>query len=253
VQRNNNLDGRQEYQLYSCHVLKLEESMGADEQSSGTITEDQSMKSQMEAMVPSYDAYMRKMTFGREDKLREETVNLALVKPGDSVLEVGCGTGSLTLAAKRKAGPTGRVFGIDILPGMIELSQNKAKQANEEITFQYGSIDEIPFPADQFDVVMCSFMIFHMSDQTRREGMAEIQRVLKPQGRLLVLDLALPPQPIPRAIARMLFGGMLQHDLRELPPLMEASGFNGIEIAPVKFRVMGLAILAFVRGTAKKG
>jgi ubiquinone/menaquinone biosynthesis C-methylase UbiE len=214
------------------------------------VDEDAIMKSQMEQMVPSYDSYMRKMTLGRERTLREMTVRLAQVKPGDWVLEVGCGTGTLTLAAKRQAGPSGRVYGIDIIPGMIELSQRKAAQANEEVTFQLGGIDDIPFPENQFDVVMCSFMIFHMSEDTRRKGIAEIYRVLKPQGRLLVLDLALPTQSLPRAIAKVLFGSMLQHDLRELLPLMEASGFSGVEYAPASFRILGLSILGFVRGSA---
>src|SRR5512136_450770 len=130
------------------------------------VDEDQLMKSQMEKMVSSYDSYMKKMTFGREHLLREETVRLAQVVPGNSVLEVGCGTGTLTLAAKRQAGLTGKVCGIDIIPGMIEVSQHKAAQAKEDITFQLGSIDTIPFPENQFDVVMCSFMIFHMSETT---------------------------------------------------------------------------------------
>jgi len=214
--------------------------------------EDKLMKSQMEKMVPSYDSYMKKMTLGRERVLRDETVNLAQVKAGDCILEIGCGTGTLTLAAKRKAGPSGKAFGIDTIPGMIEASQRKAAEANEDITFQPGSIDNIPFSANQFDVVMCSFMIFHMSETTRRKGIAEIHRVLKPQGRLLVLDMALPSHPLPRAIAKMLFGGMLEHELQELRPLMESSGFSNIEIAPAKFRVLGLSILSYVRGSAKK-
>ena len=180
------------------------------------VDEDKTMKSQMEQMVNSYDSYMRTITLGRESALREMTVNLAQVKPGDGVLEVGCGTGTLTLAAKRQAGPAGKVFGIDIIPGMIELCQRKAAQASADVTFQLGSMDDIPFSANQFDVVMASFMIFHMSEMVRRKGIAEIYRVLKPQGRLLVLDLALPTQPLPRVIARTLLSGMLQHDLREL-------------------------------------
>lgn len=212
--------------------------------------EDALMKSQMEKMVSSYDSYMRIITLGRERTLREMTVRLAQVKPGDCVLEVGCATGTLTLEAKRQAGPSGKVFGIDIIPGMIELSQRKAEQAKEDVTFQLGSIDDIPFPENYFDAVMCSFMIFHMSEATRRKGITEIHRVLKPQGRLLVLDLALPPQPLSRAIAQTLFGGMLQHDLHELIPLMEASGFSNVEIAQAKFRVLGLSVLAFVRGSA---
>jgi len=214
--------------------------------------EDKLMKSQMEKMVPSYDSYMKKMTLGRERVLRDETVNLAQVKAGDCILEIGCGTGTLTLAAKRKAGPSGKAFGIDTIPGMIEASQRKAAEANEDITFQPGSIDNIPFSANQFDVVMCSFMIFHMSETTRRKGIAEIHRVLKPQGRLLVLDMALPAQPLSRAIAKMLFGGMLEHELHELRPLMEASGFSNIEIAPANFRILGLSVLAYIRGSARK-
>ena len=212
---------------------------------------DKLMKSQMEKMVPSYDSYMKKVTFGRERILREETVNLAQVKAGDCVLEIGCGTGTLTLAAKRKAGPSGKAFGIDIIPGMIEASQRKAAEANEDITFRSGSIDDIPFPANQFDVVMCSFMIFHMSEKTRRKGLAEIQRVLKPGGRLLVVDMALPAQPVAKAIVRRLFGGA-PPDLRELLPLMDAAGFSDLESGPVKFRILGLPVLAFVRGSARK-
>jgi len=226
--------------------------MKENDSASNPVDEDLLIKSQMEKMVDSYDSYMKRITMGREGALREMTVNLAQVKPGDSVLEIGCGTGTLTLEAKRQAGPTGKVFGIDIIPGMIELSRQKAAKANLEVTFQSGSIDEIPLPANQFDVVMCSFMIFHMSETTRRKGMSEIQRVLKPDGHLLVLDLATPTQPVPRAIARLLFVGMLQHDLKELLPLMEASGFSNTEIAPAEFRVLGLQILGYVRGFARK-
>lgn len=212
--------------------------------------EDQSINRPMEQMVSTYDVYMRKVTFGREQALRQRTVALAQVKPGDCVLEVGCGTGSLTLAAKRKAGPAGKVFGIDVIPGMIEASQQKAAQAHEDITFQLGSIDHIPFPKDTFDVVISSFMIFHMSEATRRKGIVDIYRVLKPDGQLLVLDLAMPAQRLQRAIAqRMVFRGGLAHDVRELLPLMEAAGFSGVEGGPVKFSILGLSIFAFARGS----
>ena len=209
--------------------------------------EDIIIKNQMERMVNSYDLYMRRITFGREDALRTMTVNLAQVKQGDCVLEVGCATGSLSLAAKRQAGPTGSVFGIDIIPGMIEVSQKKATQAKLDITFQLGNIEDIPFSNEHFDVVMCSFMIFHMSEEVRHKGINEIYRVLKPQGRLLVLDLALPPHPVSRMILKLLLGFMIKHDLKELQPIMESSGFSQLEISQAKYRVLGLPVLSFVR------
>jgi ubiquinone/menaquinone biosynthesis C-methylase UbiE len=210
--------------------------------------EDSEIKSQMEKMVDSYDSYMRKITFGRENKLREMTVDLAQVKSGDSVLEIGCGTGTLTLAAKHKAGPSGKVYGIDIIPGMIELSRQKAANAKLDVAFQLGSIDNIPFPDNQFDVVMCSFMIFHMSEAVRRKGIEEIYRVLKPEGQLMVLDLNLPDRHVTRALVKLFLGFMFEHDLKELIPLMEASGFSGAELQQAKYRVFGLPILSFVRG-----
>jgi ubiquinone/menaquinone biosynthesis C-methylase UbiE len=177
-------------------------------------------------------------------------VSLAQVNPGDSVLEVGCGTGTLTLAAKRQAGPSGKVFGIDVISGMIEVSQRKAAQANEEVTFQLGSIDNIPFADNLFDVVMCSFMIFHMSEATRRKGIAEIYRILKPKGRLLVLDLASTPSSSTNTQGPS--GDIPQHDLQELRPLMEASGFSAIESGPVEFQIQGSPSIAFVRGSVQK-
>jgi ubiquinone/menaquinone biosynthesis C-methylase UbiE len=226
--------------------------MTLDESTNGTLDEDQLIKSQMEKMVDSYDAYMRRVTFGRERRLREMTVSLAQVHPGDRILEVGCGTGTLTMAARQKAGTTGSAFGIDLIPGMIELCRQKAAQANLDITYQVGSMAEIPFPADRFDVVLCSFMIFHMSAGVRSKGLAEVRRVLKPGGRLLIFDLSLPTRPIARGIAKVLLGWMLDHDLRELTPLLEVSGFYDLETAPAKFRVLGLPVLAYVRARALK-
>jgi ubiquinone/menaquinone biosynthesis C-methylase UbiE len=226
--------------------------MPQNDVTSKEVNLDQQYKNQMEKAAPTYDKLMKRMTFGRERELRETTISLAGVKPGDYVLEVGCGTGTLTLAAKRRAGSSGKAFGIDVIPMMIELSQRKAAQAGEEITFQLASIADIPFPANHFDVVMCSFMIFHMSETTRQKGIAEIYRVLKPQGRWLVLDSAAPTRPWLKTFVKMISGGELPPDLRVLRPLMESCGFSDIKIAPVNFQLLGFSPLTFVRGTAQK-
>ncbi len=213
---------------------------------------DQAINGPMAQMVTTYDAFMQEITLGREDVLRDRTIALAQIKPGDCVLEVGCGTGTLSLAAKRQAGPAGQVFGIDVIPGMIEVSQQKAAQANEAITFQLASINDMPFPENQFDVVMCSFMIFHMSEATRRAGISEIQRVLKPGGVLLILDISLPTEPEAKALARRALGGMEAPDMRDLIPILNGSDFSDVEFGPADFEISGFSVIGYVRGRARK-
>lgn len=211
--------------------------------------EDIKIKNQMEKMVYTYDKYMKKITFGKEEKLRKTTVDLALIKQGDNVLEIGCATGSLTLAAKQKAGINGKVAAIDIIPGMIEVSKEKARKANLDIDFKLGSIDNIPFPDGQFDAVICSFMIFHMSDKVRNKGIEEIYRVLKPGGRLLVLDVVLPQKRFSRKLLKSFLGFMLKHELNELMPKLESTGFTKTEIAQAKFKFLGLPLLSYLRAS----
>jgi ubiquinone/menaquinone biosynthesis C-methylase UbiE len=210
--------------------------------------EDRNIRSQMERMVGSYDKYMKRITLGREKALRTMTIDLARIKHGDCVLEVGCGTGTLTIEAKRKTGSTGKVSGIDIIPGMVEICQKKAEQAKLDVDFQVGSIEFIPFPDEYFDVVMCSFMIFHMSEKVRNKGIEEIYRVLKPNGRLLILDLSLVTRTVPRRILKFFLGFFLKHDLKELLPIINSSGFLKTEIGQAKFRVFGLPLLSFILG-----
>ena len=214
--------------------------------------EELAMKNQLERMVDSYDSYMQKVTFGRDELLRERTIQKSGIKEGDTILEVGSGTGTLSLAAKRKAGKSGSVYGIYIIPGMIEVSKQKAKNAGENINFALGSIAEIPHEDNKFDVVLCSFMIFHMSEQTRQKGISEIYRVLKPSGRLFVVDSGLPKGGFQRAIAKLILGYMINHDVDELEPLFTQSRIINVESGKIDFNVYGLSIVSYISGVAQK-
>lgn len=196
---------------------------------------------QMGAWAPYYDLLMKVITLGRERILRQMTVRLAPVRPEDRVLEVGCGTGTLSLAAWKQAGSSGKVYGIDVAPEMIAVARRKATRAGAEVDFQVGSMDHLPFPDDQFDVGLCSFMIFHVPEAVRRRGVAEIRRVLRPGGHLLIVDSIRPPRP---SLIGWLVGSGLPQDLRALLPAMQEAGFTDIETGPTSFNGV-----AFVRGS----
>ncbi len=206
-----------------------------------------STEGQMGSWAPYYDFIMTLLTLGKERALRQMTVELAGVKPGDRVLEVGCGTGSLSLAAKAQAGPSGAVHGIDAAPEMVEVARRKAARLGVGVDFKVGLIQDIPFSKAQFDVVLCSFMIFHMPDDVRREGFGEIARVLKPGRQVAIVDSASPDQLPPRSLARALLGFVAQHSLEELLPMMREAGFVEIESGLTRFKMVG-----FVRGKVRK-
>jgi len=136
-----------------------------------------------------YDTIVRLLSFGKDRMIRSKTIELAQIEPGDWVLDVGCGTGDLTIAAKAAAGPSGEVYGTDAATNMIAVAQEKASKVGLKVTFQVGLIENIEFQDGQFDVVLSSLMMHHLPDDLKQVGLAEINRVLKPGGQLLIVDM----------------------------------------------------------------
>ncbi len=137
-----------------------------------------------------YDAVTWAMSFGREPAIRRRTVALAGLSAGEKVLDVGCGTGTLALAAAAKVGPEGEITGIDASPQMIEIARKKARRQGVAATFEVAPVEALPFADGSFDAVLSSFMLHHLPDDLKRQGFAEIYRVLKPGARFLAVDLA---------------------------------------------------------------
>ncbi len=169
-----------------------------------------------------YDAVNRIHFLGREDRFREWTVDLAEIKPGRTVLDVGCGTGNLTMAAKVRSGADGEVHGIDAAPEMILEAERKAAERGLDIQYQVGLIEDIPLPDGSFDVVLSSLMLHHLPKDLKRRGVAEIARVLKPGGRFVAVDID------PRLIG----------NLRTVAEAMEANGFEEMRRGKTGFRTL---------------
>jgi ubiquinone/menaquinone biosynthesis C-methylase UbiE len=171
-----------------------------------------------------YDLLLGVVTLGREQAFRRRIVNLAQVQAGERVLDVGCGTGTLAMVARRRVGASGSVCGIDPSPQMIARARQKAAHRNLEVDFQVGVIEQLPFPDRSFDVVLSTFMMHHLPDELKRRGLKEIARVLKPGGRLLVVDMN-------GAV------GPWKSNIRDQPSLLQEAGFASVESGRARLSV----------------
>ncbi len=191
-----------------------------------------------------YDHFSGLLGTGVNGRNSKMVIEMAKIKPGDRVLDVGCGTGSLTLTARSYAGSSGSVYGIDASPEMIEAAQAKAVQSGLEAVFEIGLIENIPYPEATFDIVMNRLVMHHLPDDLKRKGMAEILRVLKPGGLFFIADFNPPANPFLTHVLLALVGHrMMQSNVRALPTMLKEAGFVEVASGPTRS-----AVLAFVSG-----
>lgn len=179
--------------------------------------------------VKHYDKIVNIITLGKAKSMHQQTILLADLQSGQSVLDAGCGTGYLLLEAEKVIGHQGTAVGIDVEPAMIEQARRRAAKTHSHATFEVASIDQIPYPDNSFDVAMQTLVFHHLTDAQREDGLAELKRVLKDNGRLLIVDL----NPSRRGIATRLPGhnqlDQVDHVRSEVVQRMEAAGFSNIQ------------------------
>jgi demethylmenaquinone methyltransferase/2-methoxy-6-polyprenyl-1,4-benzoquinol methylase len=136
-----------------------------------------------------YDRMNSVMTAGLHHCWRERAADLAQVGPGARALDVATGTGDLSLALARRVGATGEVVGSDFSEGMLALARRK----DPSLRWEWGNALELPYADDEFDAATVGFGARNFSDLDR--GLAEMARVVRPGGRVVVLEITTPSKP----------------------------------------------------------
>jgi ubiquinone/menaquinone biosynthesis C-methylase UbiE len=172
-------------------------------------------------------------------------LTLSEAKVGDKVLDVGCGSGRLTMAAQKWIGPEGEAVGIDPSPEMIQVARQNARRAGLRAKFELGVVETLPFPEGTFDLVLNRLMLHHLPGELKQRGLAEMRRVLKPGGLCLVVDFEPPKSGFLRMVVENHMTPMAQVDVREYVPLLLEAGFIDVDCAPTSSK-----LLSFVRGRA---
>ena len=127
---------------------------------------------------------------------------------------------------------------------MIDTAQHKAFKAGTDLDFRVGFAEELPFPDRTFDLVVSQLMIHHLPGDLKSRAFGEMYRVLKLNGRCVIVDFEPPKTMLWRSLARLLHSHvMMQTDVRHYAAMMEDMGFSEIEVGQTRHRM-----LAFVRG-----
>lgn len=188
-----------------------------------------------------YDLTVAVMFAGRGRRFRGYVADVLGVDPGDRVLDVGCGTGTLALVLAGRAGPAGAVVGVDAATEMIAAAQQKSRGKKDAPTFQVAPAQGLPFPDGSFDAVVTSLMIHHLPEAARAGTIREMLRVLRPGGRLLIVEFRAPQGRAGKRMTGHLFGhAMADNTLDDVAAVTAEAGAAGVKCHPGGVGWLGL-------------
>jgi demethylmenaquinone methyltransferase/2-methoxy-6-polyprenyl-1,4-benzoquinol methylase len=226
-----------------------------------------------------YDRMNHVMTAGLDRRWRERAVERAELEPGQSALDVCCGTGDLAFELARAVGSGGRVVGCDFSEAMLEIARSKDEERRIGVTgpesngggpapapveFEWADALDLPYSDASFDAVTVGFGVRNLSDL--QAGMAELTRVLRPGGRLVILEITQPTRPPLSTFFSLWFDrvvpvlgnvagdpdayGYLPDSVRSFPPPAElAALMDGARLERVRWLILAGGIIAIHSGT----
>ncbi len=199
-----------------------------------------------DTLLPAYDLMSRVLGIGA---VHRTLIAQADLGDGHRVLEIGSGTGNLTLSAKRSR-PGIDVVGVD--PDPLALTRARRKLNGESgIRFDHGYAQELPYADAEFDRVLSSLMLHHLDSDAKAAALAQVFRVLRPGGRLHLVDIDAGATEHNGPLSRFL--GRRRHAAAHfgdpIPQLLDAAGFEWSEVATRHHRLIGR--LAFFSATRR--
>jgi demethylmenaquinone methyltransferase / 2-methoxy-6-polyprenyl-1,4-benzoquinol methylase len=215
------------------------------------------VRTMFDRIAPVYDAMNHAMTAGLDRRWRAKTAR-AVVSPGDRVLDSCCGTGDLAIACLRAGG---RVTGLDFSERMLD----RARRKSDEVEWVEGDALALPFAESSFDAATVGFGVRNLEDLGK--GLGELRRVLRPGGRLAILEIT-TPRGLLRPFYKLWFEGLVPlagkllpggsaytylpasvrrfPEAKELAELMDSAGFE-----QVRYRFFAGGIVALHTGVAR--
>jgi demethylmenaquinone methyltransferase/2-methoxy-6-polyprenyl-1,4-benzoquinol methylase len=240
--------------------------MSSRQPRAGNPIDEAEVRSMFDRIAPTYDRLNTILSFGADGRWRRAAVRAASLRPGDRVIDVACGSGKLAAELAIAVGPTGRVIGVDLSPGMIDVAR-RTQPALAQLEFVVANALALPVADGSFDAATIAFGLRNLADY--EAGFRELARVVRPGGRVVCLELSLPRpawwgrlfHAVFRRVSPLLGVAVGQRDAYNyLPASLEgfpdagrlAATMRAAGLASVRYRRFGLGSVALHAGSVRR-